>query len=43
MESVLTSDDLITAGLTDNATFQFLLQAAYEQIQRNYIDMDVQM
>ena len=43
LESFLACEELKTAGLTENPTFQFLLRAGYEQILRTQNDMDFEM
>ena len=43
LESFLNCEELKAAGLTENATFQFLLRAGYEQILRTHNDMDVEI
>ena len=43
LESFLNCEELKTAGLTENPTFQFLLRAGYEQILRTQSDMDVEI
>ena len=34
LETLLTSKQLVAAGLTENPIFQFLMKACYEQIER---------
>ncbi|CAB4038947.1 nuclear pore complex Nup133-like [Paramuricea clavata] len=43
LESFLNCEELKTAGLTENPSFQFLLRAGYEQILRTQSDMDVEI
>lgn len=43
IESFLNCEVLKAAGLTENATFQFLLRAGYEQVLRTQSDMDVEI
>lgn len=43
LESFLNCEDLKAIGLTENATFQFLLRAGYEQILRTHGDMDFEV
>lgn len=43
IESFLNCEELKTAGLSENAAFQFLLKAGYEQILRTQSDMDVEI
>ena len=42
IENFLASEELKSAGLSENATFQFLLRAGYEQILRSQVDTEMQ-
>jgi hypothetical protein len=43
LENFMNCEELKTAGLTDNPTFQFLLRAGYEQILRTQNGMEIEI